>query len=149
MSLDPRLSTWRYPHLLLGASACRRYRSVAGTQRPQLLIGLRPRSAANPPHVIVYCIFVLVLPSWRINFIVNFWSFIPIPIAAVDRRDRQTDGHPTVTYTLLHIISEYSQSRLSGLRWDLIVSIHLGGASTYPCFIFYVVSKWDSRIVSL
>jgi len=38
---------------------------------------------------------------------------------------------------------EYSQTRSSWLYWDLIVSIHLGSISTYPCFILYIVSKQD------
>jgi len=36
LSLVPRLATRRYPHSLLNAGACsRRYRSIAGTRRPQ------------------------------------------------------------------------------------------------------------------
>jgi len=31
----------------------------------------------------------------------------------------------------------------SGWHWDLIISIHLGRLSTYPCFILCTVSKWD------
>ena len=42
LSLVPRLSTRRYPHLLLSAGACSRYRSIAGTLRPQLSIDLLP-----------------------------------------------------------------------------------------------------------
>ena len=61
-----------------GAGACSRYRSIAGTRHPQLSIDVccpRPSSAASQPHA----------------------------AAAVDRRDRQTDGLPTVTQTLLRI----------------------------------------------
>jgi len=61
-----------------GAGACSRYRSIAGTRHPQLSIDVccpRPSSAESQPHA----------------------------AAAVDRRDRQTDGLPTVTQTLLRI----------------------------------------------
>jgi len=48
----------------------------------------------------------------------------------------------TVVYWLFSC-SLYSQTRLSGWHWDLIMSIHLGRLSIYPCFITYVVSKLD------
>jgi len=55
----------------LGSGAGSRQRSTAGTRRQQLSIDIccpRPSSAAKQPHV----------------------------AAAVDRRDRQTDGHPPI-----------------------------------------------------
>jgi len=71
LSLVPRLSTWRYPHLLLSAGACSRCRSTAGTRRPQLPIDICcRRSAANLSHA----------------------------AAAVDRRDRQADGRTPDRY---------------------------------------------------
>ena len=48
----------------------------------------------------------------------------------------------TVVYWLFSC-SLYSQTRLSRWHWDLIMSIHLGRLSIYPCFITYVVSKLD------
>ena len=58
---------------------------------------------------------------------------------------RLTDGHSTVTQTLLCILwrqrqkqaavlNNYSQTPLSGYHWDLVMSIHSGGLSTYRCF---------------
>jgi len=58
------------PHLLLSAGACRRYRSTAGTWRPISDAGPRLHLAANQPHA----------------------------AAAVDRRDRQTDGRTSDRY---------------------------------------------------
>ena len=45
LSLVPRLSTRRYPHLLLSAGACSKYRSIAGTLCPQ---GAQQQTSRTP-----------------------------------------------------------------------------------------------------
>jgi len=41
------------------------------------------------------------------------------------------------------LLDWYNQTRLSGKQWDLIMStgVHLGGVSTYPRFILYILTK--------
>ena len=52
------------------------------------------------------------------------------------------DGRDTASF-MLALPYHYSQTRLSGQHWGLIMSIHLGRVCTYPCFILYDVSKWE------
>ena len=53
LSLVPRLTTRRYPHLLLSASACRRCRPIAGRRRrrPQLSIDIFCMAFSSKPAV--------------------------------------------------------------------------------------------------
>ena len=48
------------------------------------------------------------------------------------------------SFSLPHnVVCLYIQTRFGGYHWDLIMSIHLGRVSTYPCFIFAIMSKPD------
>ena len=45
--------------------------------------------------------------------------------------------------------SWYSQTRLSGQHWDLIMSIHLGRVFTYPWFILYIEYECERQVMSI
>jgi len=53
--------------------------------------------------------------------------------------------HQVVTSSKSPLPSDYSQTHLTGQHWSLIMSTLLGTVPTYPCFILYIVSKWEDQ----
>ena len=90
--LGPRLLAWRCLQLLLSAGACRIHRSIAGTQRIRGFLKWYALYKST-----FYLLTYLLTRRPQLTIVPAFSTNQPQDAAAVNRRDRRTNGHPTVT----------------------------------------------------
>ena len=137
---------WRWRHQGCGASSISDWQS-SHSAWPQLAFGHPLVTAVVLPF---WPLTLSLWPCWQSRLDWVKWSRASFASCELNRTEdlnvqtklsrRINKISWTPAWTLL---LEYSQTHLSGYNWDLIMSIHWGRVSSYPCFIRYIVSEWD------